>query len=310
VDLDAASDSGASNTDNLTNDTTPTFTGTADTGNTVEIYVDGTEKGSGTVTGGSYAITTSTLTSGTHSVTAKATDAAGTASAHSSALSIKIDTAAPTVGSVSPANAAKGVELSTNVEATFSEEMDQSSTTDQTFTLTEQGSSTPVEAAVSYDSTTKKVTLDPNSDLSFGKTYMATLKGGSSGVKDLVGNALAQDYSWTFTSKTALTVAPSPLDFTPGTSACNTTITKTVSIKNNTASQVDVYPSVTNAHYSAADGPLPIAPGASHNLDVRWTAPSSGFRISDPGRLDLRDANGNMMGAGDLKAFINCGIEG
>ena len=96
VDLDAASDSGASSTDNLTNDTTPTFTGTAETGNTVKIYIDGTEKGSGTATGGSYSITTSTLASGTHSVTAKATDAAGTPSAESSPLSVTIDTAAPT----------------------------------------------------------------------------------------------------------------------------------------------------------------------------------------------------------------------
>ena len=97
-DLEAASDSGTSGSDNVTNDTTPTFAGTAEAGATVTIYIDGVEKGSGSASGGSYRITTSMLTDGSHSVTATATDAAG-ASPTSGALSFTIDTsaAAPTV---------------------------------------------------------------------------------------------------------------------------------------------------------------------------------------------------------------------
>ncbi len=44
--------------DDLTNDNTPTFNGTAESGSTVTIYVDGTPKGSGIATGGNYSITT------------------------------------------------------------------------------------------------------------------------------------------------------------------------------------------------------------------------------------------------------------
>ncbi len=95
-DLAAASDSGNSNTDNITNDTTPTFSGTAEAGSTVKILVDGNEKGSETAAGGSYNITTSTLSEGVHSVTAKATDVAGN-DATSSAVSITIDTTAPSL---------------------------------------------------------------------------------------------------------------------------------------------------------------------------------------------------------------------
>jgi len=111
-----------------------------------------------------------------------------------------VDTIAPTVGSVSPGDAAAGVALSTNVEATFSEAMNSSTLTTNTFMLKEQNSTTPVEANVSYNSTTKKATLDPSSDLSWNTTYTATIMGGSGGAKDLAGNALEQNYSWTFTT--------------------------------------------------------------------------------------------------------------
>ena len=99
-DLAAVSDSGASNTDNITRVTTPTFTGTAEAGSTVTVYSDGVAVGSGVAAGGSYNITTSTLAAGTHAVTAKATDPAGNVSLASSGLSVTIDTTAPGAPSV------------------------------------------------------------------------------------------------------------------------------------------------------------------------------------------------------------------
>jgi hypothetical protein len=91
-DLDAASDSGASNADNVTRNTTLTFKGTAEAGSTVRIFVDGTQRASGTATGGAYSIAVSALAAGTRSVTATATDAAGNISAASAALSVTVDT--------------------------------------------------------------------------------------------------------------------------------------------------------------------------------------------------------------------------
>jgi hypothetical protein len=101
-DLAAASDSGVSNTDNLTNDNTPTFTGTAEAGSTVKIFSDGAQVGTGPATGGAYSITTSALSNGAHSITATATDAAGNVSPPSGALSVTIDTTRPTVAITSP----------------------------------------------------------------------------------------------------------------------------------------------------------------------------------------------------------------
>ena len=93
-DLAAGSDTGVSNTDNLTSDTTATLNGTAETGSTVTIYdTDGTTVlGTGIATGGSYSITTSVLSDGAHTLTAKTTDTAGNTSVASSGLVVTIDT--------------------------------------------------------------------------------------------------------------------------------------------------------------------------------------------------------------------------
>lgn len=101
-DLSAGSDSGASSSDNITSATTPTLTGTAESGSNVTLYdTDGiTVLGTATATGGNWSITTSTLSDGSHTLTAKASDAAGNVSSASSGLSVTIDTTAPAVSSV------------------------------------------------------------------------------------------------------------------------------------------------------------------------------------------------------------------
>ncbi len=92
---DLTTDSGSDNTDNLTNDATPTFTGTAENGATIKILVDGAEKGNTTATDGTYSITTSALDDGPHAVTARATDTNGNEGTESEALDVTVDTQKP-----------------------------------------------------------------------------------------------------------------------------------------------------------------------------------------------------------------------
>ena len=83
-DLAASSDTGASNSDNITSDNTPTIEGFGTPGDTLRIYVDGVLAGTTTVDGsGNWSLTTLSLADGVHQVTAQAVDAAGNASAHS-----------------------------------------------------------------------------------------------------------------------------------------------------------------------------------------------------------------------------------
>ena len=114
------------------------------------------------------------------------------------------DTSAPAVVAVTPAEGATGVSASTNVTATLSKEMDAATINGTTFTLLKQGT-TPVSATVTYDAATKKAILDPGANLDEGATYIATIKGGTGGVKDLAGNTLTSDKSWSFTTATAQT---------------------------------------------------------------------------------------------------------
>ena len=133
-DLAAASDSGSSNTDNLTSVTTPTFTGTAEAGSTVRIFAGGVQVGSGTATGGNYSIQVSALAEGTHTITATATDPAGNASAPSGGLSITIDTTAPAAPSTPDLAAASDTGSSNTDNLT--------SVTTPTFTGTAEAGST------------------------------------------------------------------------------------------------------------------------------------------------------------------------
>ncbi len=93
--LDPASDTGISSSDRVTNDTTPTFTGSAEIGSTVTLYSATTAIGTAQATGGSYTVTSIVLIAGTKSVTTTATDAAGNISASSPAVSVVIDLTAP-----------------------------------------------------------------------------------------------------------------------------------------------------------------------------------------------------------------------
>ncbi|PYI56511.1 Ig-like domain-containing protein [Paenibacillus flagellatus] len=96
LDLEADSDSGDSDADNLTYVTTPAIAGTAEPDSTVRLYAGGTEVGSGTATGsGSWSMTASSLGEGAHTFTAKAEDAAGNVGPASSPLVVTIDTTPP-----------------------------------------------------------------------------------------------------------------------------------------------------------------------------------------------------------------------
>ena len=111
-----------------------------------------------------------------------------------------------------PANGASGVSSGVSPTVTFSEAMDPASLTTSTFTLTKQGNTTG-SRVVSYQS--QVATLDPNASLEANTSYTAKVKGGTGGAKDVAGNVLAADVSWSFTTAEATNRPPSPVIDTP-----------------------------------------------------------------------------------------------
>jgi len=110
----------------------------------------------------------------------------------------------PIVSSTELANAAIDVALNHEITATFSVAMDASTITELTFTLM-QGT-TSVSGVVSCSGTT--ATFAPASNFAQNTLYTATI---TTGAKDLAGNALANDYVWSFTTGAAVTAVGSGL---------------------------------------------------------------------------------------------------
>jgi Tol biopolymer transport system component len=102
------------------------------------------------------------------------------------------DTQAPRVSSTFPAAGATGIGPGVNVKATFSEAMRATSINTNTVKLFRAGTTTPIEAVVSYDTQTKTATLNPNANLGLGTKYKAVV---TTGTRDLAGNRLDQNRS-------------------------------------------------------------------------------------------------------------------
>jgi uncharacterized protein YjdB len=109
------------------------------------------------------------------------------------------DITSPTVTSTSPANNATGISLGTTITVTFNEAMNTTSIGTATFELFDNNNAT-VPSTVIFDIATNTATLSPADPLVPSAAYSATVKGGSGGVKDMAGNPMANDFTWSFTA--------------------------------------------------------------------------------------------------------------
>ena len=114
------------------------------------------------------------------------------------------DTTAPTIASLEPLDGATGIALNRNITATLSEALDATTVSGTTFTVM-QGS-TPVTGTVSFAGTV--ATFKPSSNLAINTLYTVKM---TTGVKDLAGNSLAQEKTWSFTTGAVIAAGPAPV---------------------------------------------------------------------------------------------------
>ncbi|MDA3900192.1 MAG: Ig-like domain-containing protein [Spirochaetes bacterium] len=135
-------------------------------------------------------------------VTTGAKDLAGNALADEFTLNfttgVAEDVTAPTIAFTVPVEGVIDVALNKSVVITFKEEMDPLTITGSAFTL-KQGA-TNIAGVVSLSDSGKNATFNPDSNLKANTVYTATV---TTGVKDLAGNALADEFTLNFTSGTA-----------------------------------------------------------------------------------------------------------
>lgn len=112
----------------------------------------------------------------------------------------------PTVVSRFPAPSASNVPIGTAVRVAFSEALDVTSVNANTIELRDESNSL-VEVDLTYNATAFSATLTPKSPLESATTYTVTVRGGSNEprVKDVAGNPLAGNVSWSFTTREPIT---------------------------------------------------------------------------------------------------------
>ena len=195
-DLQAGSDTGSSSTDNITNDTTPTFGGTAPASTQVDLYAGASLVGTTTSdSGGAWSITSSALTAGTYMFTAKAVGLYGSSPA-SSGLSVTIYTALSVAINQAGSQADPTGTSPVNFTVVFSQSVSDFATGDVTFTGTAGGSKT---GAVSGSGTTYNVSV---TGMTSAGTIIASI--GTGKATDAAGNANAASTS----SDNSVTWAP------------------------------------------------------------------------------------------------------
>jgi hypothetical protein len=105
----------------------------------------------------------------------------------------------PTVLAKSTDGSSGAVDTGAAISVTFNEAIDASTLTTSNFTVS------GVNGTVAYDSSTNKASFTPSSALTYSTAYTATI---TTGVKDTFGNAMANSFSWSFTTKAPTSVVP------------------------------------------------------------------------------------------------------
>ncbi|UTH76148.1 Ig-like domain-containing protein [Chromobacterium sp. IIBBL 290-4] len=222
--LSAATDTGSSHTDGVTNANQPTITGNAEANSTVTVYVDGTSVGTATANSSgawSYNLTSS-LADGNHSIRATATDAAGNVSGQSTAYNITVDTAPPKVQSFTANDTLDTTASTVSYQVVFSKPLASFDASDLTV-VEGSGVTGSIASVTKVNATTYTITL---SGVGGGGSLSVAITGGV--VADQAGNLLAGPVnSPAYQISTPVTTTSTVTPITVGTT---TTFTNTIQL--------------------------------------------------------------------------------
>lgn len=187
---------------------------------------------------------------------------------------------------VSPADGATQVGVRNAIRVTFSEAMDASTLSTQSFQVTLGGVAVPGQ--VTYFQHT--ATFTPGAPLSLNSAYRAVV---SIAATDVAGNALGQPYAWDFTTSALAALGPAPVEL--GAAANYVVLAKAA---------------IANVPISAVTGNLGLSPAAASYVTgfsltkagTHWTSPQvvGGVFAADndpPTASNLTTAVANMLTA-------------
>ncbi|WP_018415791.1 tandem-95 repeat protein [Teredinibacter turnerae] len=305
ADLAAASDLGTSSSDDLTSNTTPQFTGTAEANGLLSLQssLDGSI-GSATVDGsGNWTVTASTLSQGAHTITSTVTDIAGNTSAASAGLSVTIDTTAPAVTSVSvPVNNTYGLSDTLSFVVNLDDTVVVNTSGGTPRLAMTIGAATRYASYVSGSGSSSLVfsySVESGPNDSDGISLNGSLDLNSGAITDSAGNSISTTLAsiGSLTSVLVDTLAPSLTEFTAVASATNATTPSVV---------VSISEDGTLA-FSGSCGSLDAGSVSAGNISLRLTQPDNSTSLTEGTYSDCAitatDAGGNASPPLSLSSF-------
>jgi methionine-rich copper-binding protein CopC len=208
------------------------------------------------------------------------------------------DVTPPVVSSSDPANSSTTVALSKIVTVTFNEAMDPLTITASTFTL-KQGS-TAVTGTVTYTGT--QASFVSSGNLLPNTVYTGTI---TTGAKDVAGNAMASNYTFSFTTTSAPDITPPTITSTdPSNSATGVAITKVVNVIFSKALNATT---VTSSTFTLKQGSTTVAGNVTFSGSTASFTPSASFAYNTTytGTLTtgIKDVAGNALASNYTFSF-------
>lgn len=225
----------------------------------------------------------------------------------------RADHSAPSVVFTAPADEETDVAINRDIVAVFHESMDPDSIVSANIIVSGPSGEIAGIVAFATGANAAVFSLTPNLDFAAGATYTVTIKG-PGGVMDLAGNAMAADYTWTFTAGDAADTAAPWVSFTtPGGGEANVAVNKkVVAIFNEQMNPL----TIINTNFFVLDGVNPVSGTVAYDVPSRSATftPTPGFSASVTytatvkGVTGVRDLAGNAMIANHVWAFSTGGI--
>ncbi len=205
------------------------------------------------------------------------------------------DVTPPTVSPIYPASGATNIPVDSSISALFSEDMDATTVESPAASIT---LSPAVTGAITYD--TKEATFQPSTNLSPGTTYTVTVH---NTVKDVTGNAMLSNYSWSFTTVNPDSTPPQVLSTVPVTGATGVSVTPTIQIVFNEAMLTS---SISAANFTVSGGSW-AAPSFDGDRTVTLTLSSGSLNYATDYTVTVstgvKDLAGNSMSSAYLLKF-------